>query len=135
MSSQPAVDALHHITLSVTDLGTSAQWYQRLLGEATTADREGPGWTRLRMEWPSGIIIVLTQHDGTAAGDAFDHSRVGLDHVALSCPDEAAVRAWARHMDELGVAHGPVEDVAYGWVLTARDPDRIPLEFFCRKSA
>jgi glyoxylase I family protein len=134
MSDKPAVDALHHITLSVTDLAASALWYQRLLGDAMTADRQGPGWTRLRMEWPTGIIIVLTRHESTAPHDAFDHTRVGLDHVALSCPDEAAVRNWAALMDAEGIEHGPVEDVAYGWVLTARDPDCIPLEFFCRRA-
>lgn len=135
MTDRPPVDALHHITLSVRDLATSAAWYQRLLGDAVTADRVGDGWTRLRLEWPSGIIIVLTRHESTAPDDSFDHTRVGLDHIALSCPDEAAVRGWAARMDAAGIEHGPVEDVAYGWVLTARDPDRIPLEFFCRKAA
>ena len=59
--------------------------------------------------------------------------RSGLDHLGLGCTSEGAVQAWAHRMDELGVVHGPVEDVPYGWAVTARDPDGIPVEFFCAK--
>jgi hypothetical protein len=36
-------------------------------------------------------------------------------------------------LDDLGFEHGPIEDVPYAWAVTARDPDNIPLEFFCAK--
>ncbi|MFA7323214.1 MAG: VOC family protein [Candidatus Nanopelagicales bacterium] len=133
MTEIPSVERLHHITLSVTDVERSARWYQALLGGAIIAYREGPDWMRIRLEWPTGIIIVLTTHQATSASDSFDHTRVGLDHIGLSCPTEEAVRAWAERMESLGIEHGPVEDVAYGWAVTARDPDGIPVEFFCRK--
>jgi catechol 2,3-dioxygenase-like lactoylglutathione lyase family enzyme len=85
------------------------------------------------MQWPDGLVIGATAHDTTPADDRFDASRVGLDHIGIGCPDEHAVRAWAEHMDQLGVRHGPVEDVPYGWAVTARDPDGIAVEFFCSK--
>jgi catechol 2,3-dioxygenase-like lactoylglutathione lyase family enzyme len=134
MPDLPEVEALHHVTLSVTDVQASAQWYQRLLGESIIATREAPTWSRIRLQWPNGIIIVFTKHHATDAGDRFDHNRVGLDHIGLSCPSEAAVRAWAARLDELQFIHGPVEDVDYGWAVTARDPDGIAVEFFCRKA-
>jgi hypothetical protein len=35
-----------------------------------------------------------------------------------------------RHLIELGVEHGDLVDAGYGHVLTSRDPDGIPVEFF-----
>lgn len=126
-------DGVHHLTISVTDAGRSAEWYQRLLGEATIIHRNGPDWIRIRMQWPDGLVIGATQHEATDDEDRFDETRVGLDHIGIGCPSEADVRAWADRMDALGIAHGPVEDVAYGWAVTARDPDGIAIEFFCAK--
>lgn len=127
------VTGIHHLTLSVVDDEASAAWYQRLLGPAMVVRREGGGWTRVRMQWPSGLVIGVTRHDGTLAGDRFDHLRTGLDHVGLGCASEADVRGWAERMDALGIGHGPVEDAPYGWAVTARDPDGIPVEFFCSR--
>lgn len=129
----PAPD-VHHVALSVTDPARSAEWYQALLGDASIITREGPGWHRLRLQWPSGLVIGLTRHESTHHGSAFDPTRVGLDHLGLACPDEEAVRSWAERLDLLGFAHGPVEEVAYGWAVTARDPDGIAVEFFASRA-
>ena len=125
---------VHHVSLSVTDPARSAEWYQALLGAASIVTREGPGWHRLRLQWPSGLVIGLTRHESTDGGATFDHTRVGLDHLGLACPDEAAVRAWAARLDSLGFTRGPVEDVPYGWAVTARDPDDIAVEFFASRA-
>lgn len=125
---------VHHITLSVTNVQSSAEWYRALLGDATIIEREGPDWKRLRLQWPSGLIVGFTQHEATDASARFDHTRVGLDHIGLECTSEEAVREWVVHLDALGVEHGPLEDVAYCWAVTARDPDGIAIEFFCPKS-
>lgn len=126
-------DGVHHLTLTVTDAQRSVDWYQQLLGEAAIFHLEGPGWNRVLMLWPDGLMIGATQHAATASGDRFDETRVGLDHIGIGCPSEADVRAWGQRMDDLGIAHGPVEDVPYGWAVTARDPDGIAVEFFCAK--
>jgi glyoxylase I family protein len=124
---------VHHITLSVTDIQRSADAYQRLFGPATVVRRSNPEWERLRMQWHDGLVIGVTQHLTTGSEQRFDHTRVGLDHVGLTCADEAEVRAWAHRLDESGFPHGPVEDVPYGWVVTGRDPDGIPVEFFASR--
>ena len=129
--TQPTI---HHLTLSVTDVRKSTDWYRTLLGEAIAIERVGTGWKRTRLQWPSGLIIGFTQHDSTDSADAFDHSRVGLDHIGLACSSEAEVCGWLERMDAAGINHGPMEDVAYGWAVTARDPDGIAVEFFCPKS-
>ena len=128
-----APPTIHHLTLTVVDVDRSAAWYQALLGPADCVRRAGPGWQRLRMQWSSGLVLGVTAHEGTPGGDAFDHDRVGLDHVGLTCRAEAEVRGWARRLDEIGAIRGPVEAAPYGWAVTGRDPDHIPVEFFAPK--
>ena len=82
------------------------------------------------MAWPDGLIIGVTQFEGPSP-ESFSHLLVGLDHVGLACKSEDEVREWAATMDRLGIEHGPVEEAPYGWAVTARDPDNIPVEFFC----
>jgi len=125
---------VHHVTLTVTDVDRSAEWFQRLLGPAELIRREGPTWERIRMQWPGGLVIGVTRHDATGEG-SFDCTRVGLDHRGLGCSSEAEVRGWKSRLEDLGMEHGPLEEVPYGWAVTARDPDGIAVEFFCLASA
>jgi catechol 2,3-dioxygenase-like lactoylglutathione lyase family enzyme len=131
----PAQTGIHHLTLTVTDMTRSAQWYQEVLGPASVVRREGPGWQRIRMAWPNGLIIGVTEFEGSDSSDRFDARRVGMDHVGIGCPSREVVLAWAARLDELGVEHGPVEEESYGWAVTARDPDGIAVEFFCLRPA
>ncbi len=124
---------IHHITLTVNDAEISAAWYLALLGEATVIQRAGPDWKRIRLNFPNGLIIGFTQHDAAIKGQTFTHLNVGLDHIGLSCDSKDEVFEWAAKIDELEFERGPIEDVPYGWVVTARDPDNIPIEFFCAK--
>lgn len=129
----PRVRGIDHLTLTVTDPERSASWYQAALGPASRAQRQGVGWHRVRLTWGSGLVIGLTAFDGDTAGDRFDPRRIGMDHVGLRCSSGEEVYRWAEHLDALGFQRGPVEDVPYGWAVTARDPDGIPVEFFCLK--
>lgn len=124
---------IHHVTLTVTDVTRSMDWYRALLGEGFEFERNGPTWERRGIRWPNGTMIGFTRHDRTSGADAFDHTRVGMDHLSIGCADEAEVRAMAARCDELGIEHGPVEDTPYAWVVTCWDPDRIAVEFFCYK--
>ena len=126
----PRLPTIHHLTLTVTDPEASAAFYQALLGPADVARRTGADWLRLRLLWPNGLMLGFTRHDGSLGTDAFDHRRVGLDHAGFACADEADVLEWVSIMDDLGVQHGPVEEAAYALVVTGRDPDGIPIEFY-----
>ena len=50
----PALLCEHHLTLTVTDLGRSATWYQAVLNIEKAADRVGDGWTRVLLRSSSG---------------------------------------------------------------------------------
>lgn len=124
---------VHHLTLTVNDVQKSADWYTSLFGQAVPIAREGSGWKRIRLAWPSGLIIGFTQFDDALPNQKFSHLTVGLDHIGITCESESEVLAWVTKLDQLGFLHGPFEDVSYGWAVTARDPDNIPIEFFCSK--
>ena len=48
----------------------------------------------------------------------------------FGCADRAELEQWARRLDGLGIAHGPIKDAGHGSGLSFRDPDGIALEFF-----
>ncbi len=120
----------HHVTLTVSDLSVSVPWYERVLGAAKAADREGAGFRRAILRTPGGLVLGLTRHDATRPGDRFDERRIGLDHVSFACAGRAEVEAWGRRLDELGIANSGITDAPYGHVLVFRDPDAVQLEFF-----
>ena len=126
--------SIHHLTLTVADVRRSARWYQALLGDAVLVERQMDGLKRIRMAWPSGLIIGVTQYEGATDFAPFTHLNAGLDHFGFRCTSELEVREWAKKISDLGLSHGPIEDVPYGWAVTARDPDNIPVEFFCPKA-
>lgn len=122
--------AVHHLTLSVTDLERSTRWYCEVLHGRVLAEREGAGFTRRLIVLPSGLVIGLTQHLDTAAGDRFDHRRVGLDHLSLAVATPDAVKAWAREWDDQGIDHDPVVEAPSGTLVVCYDPDGIPVEMY-----
>ena len=129
MTTPPAA-GYHHVTLTVTDLERSERWYREVLGCEELARREGPRWRRIVMRLPGGPVIGITAHDGTVPSDAFDHRRVGLDHVGILCAAREELVAWQEHLDAHGVNHGGIVDAPYAAAITCRDPDDIPIEFF-----
>jgi len=130
----PTVNALSHVTLTVTDLEASTSWYERALGLRQGRSMSGHGWRRTLMVSDSGVVIGLQAHERTAAGDRFDEARVGLDHVSLACADRAEVQAWLTALDKADVAHSEIS-AAPANVATCNDPDGIPIEFFAPPSA
>jgi glyoxylase I family protein len=121
----------HHLSLSVTDLGKSTEWYQQVLGLDVVAEIEGDGFrrTRLRAEG-SGVTLTLTSHE-QESGEQFSERRPGLDHVAFSVGGVPEVEALKRRFEELGVVHSKVKSSTTGTALiTLRDPDNIQIEVF-----
>ncbi len=130
----PTVDSFSHVTLTVTDLAASVEWYGRALGMQRARDMSGPGWRRTLMLGGPGVVLGLQAHDRTPAGDRFDETRVGLDHLSIACPDRAGVEAWLTRLEGTGIAHSPISPEPAN-VATCQDPDGIAIEFYAPPSA
>lgn len=124
----PTVDAVSHITVTVTDLERSAAWYGRALGLTRVKDMSGPTWRRVLM-LGNGVLIGLQSHDETSVEDRFDETRVGLDHLSIACGSRAAVEQWLAHLDAEGIAHSGIS-APPDHVATVQDPDGIAIEFY-----
>ena len=134
----PGITAIHHFSVTVTDLEASLAWYQRLLRADRVPmkfphyEREDTGYGELLVEPRSGVVIGL--HTNTANdGELFDEARTGLDHVALNVATREDLEAWTAWLDKLGIKHSGIRDgvepFAFATVVF-RDPDNIQLELF-----
>ena len=126
MQTPIAAGPVHHLRLTVSDVGRSRAFYEGVLG------------FRHVMDLPAGVFLSngavglgigpSPAPDRAPAGDRFDEARVGLDHL-MESRDE--LERAARLLDERGVPRGEVTDLGevFGlYVLAFRDPDNIQLE-------
>ena len=135
--ARPALGALHHLAITVSDVEASAAWYERVLGLQRLPapfphhGDESPGYGVLLVEPTAGWAIGVHHHQAYQPGAA-DETRTGMDHVGLSVPERVDLDAWVARLDALGVSHSGVTDmgepIPYS-ALVFRDPDNIQLEF------
>jgi glyoxylase I family protein len=130
-----------HVAITVTDLETSREWYQRLLGTEPVLDEPVPalddhhrGFHHVVFAPPGGVLLALHGHGATDRSQLFDEFRPGLDHVSFGCADRSQLEQWQARLDELGVKHGGIAADAIGFGLSFRDPDNIALEFWVPRS-
>jgi glyoxylase I family protein len=136
-TAAPAVTGVHHFSATVSDIETSAQWYERVFGMNRVpvtiphyGDEEG-GYAVLLIDPRSGVAIGLHHHEANP-GQPFAESRTGLDHISFGVADRAGLEAWASWLDELGIEHSGVIDSDHPMpysVVVFRDPDNLQLEF------
>jgi glyoxylase I family protein len=128
--SMVEVPTIAHVTLTVSDLDRSVEWYERIFDMKMFLD-ESPGPFR-RAVWIVGgqTLVGLHQFPDPADTLPFNERRVGLDHLAFAGRGRSDLEAWEIRLNELGVANGGVVDADYGSGLSCRDPDNIALEFY-----
>jgi len=126
--SFPEMSGFGHVDLTVTDGERTVRWWEEVLGFRLIATRETPEFSLWNVIHPSGFSIGFLEHS-VLASKRFDERAVGLDHLALHVPDRAALDAWARHLDDLGIEHSGVKEERGGPLIVFRDPDNIQLEF------
>jgi glyoxylase I family protein len=129
----PEFPAITHVALTVSDLGRSRTWYQRLFGSEPVLDEDtGPFH---HVVWLiGGTLVGIHQFPDLKDSDPFDERQVGLDHLAFGCANRAEMEGWEQRLNELGISHGGIVDARYGSGLSFRDPDNIALEFFAPPS-
>ena len=128
----PAIAAIHHIGITVTDIERSVPWYCNVLEltklmDAPHPDGHGHGIVLGKRDW--SMCVGLHTHD-TNDKARFTETATGLDHVSFLVADRAALDAWEARLTDLGVEHAPVEQQDGYAALVFRDPDNIQLELF-----
>jgi catechol 2,3-dioxygenase-like lactoylglutathione lyase family enzyme len=120
--------AVNHITLTVTDLKRSREFYSDVLGFNFLMEY-GPKYLLSN----GTVILALNLSPDPARAitdDQFDENRVGLDHVSFNVASHEVLEQAVRLLDERGVTRGEIKDLSdLGmYVLAFRDPDNIQLE-------
>ena len=124
------ITGLSHLTLTVTDVKVTTEWWIDLIGIQTLFGGVEDGMEYTVNMHSSGLIMGFRAHEKGDSGDRFDETRVGLDHFALQVATRDELEKWAARLDELEIAHSGIKDVDYGSVITFRDPDNMQAEFF-----
>jgi glyoxylase I family protein len=138
MPGQIAVDGVHHLRLTVTDVQRSREFYTGLLGFEVAAESPPPGDPAADEVFSilfGGIVmirgnLIMGLRPMAPAGDRFDPDRVGLDHLSFGVASREELEEAARLFDERGVTHGEITRLpSFGIdVLPFTDPDGVQLE-------
>jgi glyoxylase I family protein len=133
----PRLQGSNHVSLTVTDVERSAQWYQRVFAAVVVADETTtpPATSRplryrglFHLDTMTNLVGFIERPDGDHS--PFDERRTGLDHLALHVPERSDLDEWVSHLDQLGIAHSEIKSYDYADAVTFRDPDNIQLEVF-----
>jgi glyoxylase I family protein len=123
--------AIHHIDLTVSELGEATRFYDRvlpLLGFRRVPDcAEGPLWAGDRLE----LGLQAARSDGSRPHDRYSP---GLHHLAFTAPSREAVDALHRDLLRMGIAilDAPADYPEYApgyYAVFFADPDGLKLEF------
>lgn len=138
MAGQIDLGGIHHVRLTVTDINRSREFYTNFLGFEIAVGADESDDPKSDPTYPvlwGGVVMAKSNYllglrPVAKKGDRFDEDRVGLDHLSFSVESRAALNEAIRKLDEHGVPHGEVRELAgFGiCVLPFRDPDNIQLE-------
>ena len=126
MTSPIAPGSPHHIALTVSNMERSKEFYTEIVGMKFAAATE----PRVFLISGSLVLALGTAPEQPIKDDKFDENRIGLDHISFSVASRDELEKAAKFLDEKGVAHGEIKDLAgfQIYVLAFRDPDNIQLE-------
>jgi len=127
--SETAIKGIHHVTLSVSDLDRSLEWYERVLGFELVRRLTHNGLEK-GMVRRDGVLVTFVCHGDLAVPGPFDERQAGLDHLSFAVADRAALEAWVSRLDEHHVVHSDIVSGSTGDLVPFRDPDNIALEFY-----
>ncbi len=129
---------LAHVRLTVTDIGRSKAFYDRVFGWPVAIDASAQAGDanvrRSQQQYYGGVVYQTPQ--GTLFGlrpvgeNAFDPDVTGLDHLSFAVESREELERAARALSEAGITHGDVTDLADAGlaILSFQDPDDINVE-------
>ena len=124
---------LHHIGLRTTDVERAKRFYLEILGFPLMLETP----TFLVFLAGTSLIGIIGPTEKTPKGDVFDPFRVGMDHVALACPNKAELQRVAGALTAAGLKNTGIKtekvlNEQYEYV-AFWDPDHIKWEFYMRQ--
>lgn len=135
MNTLIQTEAIHHLTLTVTDLARAVNFYTAMLGFHMLGFEKTKDLGTRRVLLANGkAALALTEVPNSAQTilqDRFDENRVGLDHISFNVRNYHKLEEAVRRFDQFGVPHGEIKDLGPGlgiYILAFRDPDNIQLE-------
>jgi glyoxylase I family protein len=126
--SAPPLGGVHHFSLTVTSIDASVAWYRQTLGLVEVMNEEHAGGRAVVLMHPNGQLFIGLHAHAANAGERFEETRTGLDHISIGVPSRGELEAWERRLRDLGVPYSPIYERSYGALLVFRDPDNIQLE-------
>jgi glyoxylase I family protein len=126
--------AVNHVTLTVTDIDRSVEFYRDVLGFDFITEF-GPKHLLSNGE----VILALNlspDPQQAIPDDRFSENRVGLDHVSFNIDSLEALENARKWLDDNDVSRGEIKDLGdLGiYVMAFRDPDNIQLELTAPKT-
>ena len=119
-----------HVAVTVSDLGRSSEWYQRLFDAKPVLDEDTGAFHHVVWMLPGPTLFGIHGFANLESDEPFNERQPGLDHVGFGVGSRADLDAWEKRLNDLGVSHGGIVDAPYGSGLSFRDPDNIALELF-----
>ncbi|QYF90709.1 VOC family protein [Arthrobacter sp. PAMC25284] len=129
----PALPAIDHLALTVSNAEASVAFYSRLWDARPTGTMNDGPFVRHKFDLGGGMSLGLTEHREAPGDTRFNEQNPGLDHVGFAVASGTELAEWAAHLDGIGVAHSGIVEASYGHALSFKDPDGIALEFFLPK--
>jgi glyoxylase I family protein len=125
----PQLLGLSHIDLTVTDCVRAASWWADVLGFTLFNQVRTESYECRSLMHPSGLVVRVMTHDGTADDGAFDERR----SASITSPFKSRTqRNWSAGSSiwMRATSHTRVIDTGHGPTVVFRDPDNMQLELF-----
>ena len=126
----PTIERIHHVKLPVSDLSKSLEFYTTVLGaeRQPMLDHQKPDGEVygciLKVPGFGETVLELRVNPEQASAQA------NFDPLTLAVKDQAALREWMQHLDELGVVHSEVLTALFAWLVVFDDPDQHRLRLY-----
>ena len=121
----PEATRLGRVSLQVSDLERSLDYYQRVLGLRVV--ERGEGLAFLAAAGDDSPLVEL--HERRGARPVSRRGHLGLYHFAVLLPDRAALGRFVAHLSKLGEPAG-ASDHLVSEALYLRDPDGLGIEVY-----
>jgi catechol 2,3-dioxygenase-like lactoylglutathione lyase family enzyme len=128
MATNVSTGSVHHVTLTVSDVARSVDFYTGILGFQMAVEL---GERKILSNGSTLLAITPPPNPKQAIkNDRFSENRVGLDHLSFSVSSREDFDTAKRAFDERGVAYGEVDEYPDLGICTLafRDPDNIQVE-------